>query len=133
MPERVPGGDTEERPASLTTPGLSARALHRFQRRVEDALEAMGGDRDAARKVRDAVADAARGQGQSGVTSAIEVGSGALGGARALCSGWQEGSNRPLLYSVSICSLQAVHCACITSCVWQAPHACTVGSRRRRP
>jgi hypothetical protein len=54
-------------------PTGGGRALRRFQRRVEDALEAVGGDRDAARKVRDAVADATRGQGQSGVTSAIQV------------------------------------------------------------
>jgi hypothetical protein len=107
--------------------------MHRFQRRVEDALEAVGGDRDAARKVRDAVADAARRQGQSGVTSAIEVGSCAPGGACAICLGVQEGRDRHCLDSVLIRNTQAVPCAGIIWSGRHALHACIVGLHRWRP
>jgi len=103
---------------------VSSATLRRFQRRVEDALEAVGGDRDAARKFRDAVADAARGQGQSGVTSAIQVGSSALAGARLMCSGLQEGRLGRSQDSVSTCNTQAVPCADTTWYGRQVLHAC---------
>ena len=45
----------------------------RFQRRVEEALEDVDGNKDVAAEVREAVAEAARSQGAAGVSSAIQV------------------------------------------------------------